>query len=82
MVIENRPETATEPTPMPYLGRSVRIVGDWQSVDSSQTPHEKNKRGELGKPLFNWYFNRTSLDPIGRTATANSSADIPIIRAQ
>ena len=75
MVIENRPETAAEPTPMPYLGRSVRIVGDWQSVDSSQTPHEKNKRGELGKPLFNWYFNRTSLDPIGRTATANSSAD-------
>ncbi len=61
--------------PVPYLGRSVRVVGDWQSVDASQTPHEKNKRGELGKPLNNWYFNRTSRDPLGRIATANSSAD-------
>jgi ferredoxin len=61
--------------PIPYLGRSVRVVGDWQSVDASQTPHEKNKRGELGKPLHNWYFNRTSRDPLGRVATANSSAD-------
>ncbi|MEE8518848.1 MAG: reductive dehalogenase domain-containing protein, partial [Dehalococcoidia bacterium] len=61
--------------PLPYLGRSVRVVGDWRSVDSSETPHEKNKRGELGKPLYNWYFNRTSRDPLGRIATANTSAD-------
>ena len=61
--------------PIPYLGRSVRVVGDWRSVDASQTPHEKNKRGELGKPLKNWYFNRTSCDPLGRIATANASAD-------
>ena len=61
--------------PIPYLGRSVRVVGDWRSVDASQTPHEKNKRGELGKPLHNWYFNRTSRDPLGRIATANTSAD-------
>ena len=61
--------------PIPYLGRSVRVVDDWRSVDASQTPHEKNKRGELGKPLHNWYFNRTSRDPLGRIATANASAD-------
>ncbi|MCH7608691.1 MAG: 4Fe-4S dicluster domain-containing protein [Chloroflexi bacterium] len=67
-----RPETGE---PLPYLGRSVRIVGDWRSVDATQTPHEKNKRGELGKPLHNWYFNRTSLDPLGRIATANTAAD-------
>ena len=71
---ETRNEDATW-EPVPYLGRSVRVVGDWQSVDASQTPHEKNKRGELGKPLNNWYFNRTSRDPLGRIATANSSAD-------
>ncbi len=69
-------EQATSPgEPMPYLGRSVKIVGDWRSVDAAETPHEKNKRGELGKPLHNWYFNRTSKDPLGRIATANSSAD-------
>ena len=61
--------------PYPYLGRSVRQVGSWESVDAAQTPHEKNKRGELGKPLFNWYHNRTSRDPLGRIATANASAD-------
>ncbi len=77
MVIEedvetNVPEAAE---PLPYLGRSVRIVGDWRSIDATQTPHEKNKRGELGKPLHNWYFNRTSLDPLGRIATASGSAD-------
>ena len=66
------PESAE---PLPYLGRSVRIVGEWRSVDATQTPHEKNKRGELGKPLHNWYFNRTSLDPLGRIATANTAAD-------
>ena len=77
MVIEKDIQTghqeATEP--LPYLGRSVRIVGDWRSVDATQTPHEKNKRGELGKPLHNWYFNRTSPDPLGRIATASTSAD-------
>ncbi|MCH8346509.1 MAG: hypothetical protein IIC87_06220, partial [Chloroflexi bacterium] len=30
--------------PYPYLGRSVRQVGSWESVDAAQTPHEKNKR--------------------------------------
>ena len=64
-----------EVAPLPYLGRSVRLVGDWQSVNAGETPHEKNKRGELGKGPYNWYFNRTSLDPLGRTATANSAAD-------
>ena len=76
MVIKDEAQNeASTWEPIPYLGRSVRVVGDWQSVDASQTPHEKNKRGELGKPLNNWYFNRTSRDPLGRIATANSSAD-------
>jgi reductive dehalogenase len=59
----------------PYLGRSVRVVGPWESVDAAQTPHEKNKRGELGKPLFNWYFNRTPKDPLARIAFPQSAAD-------
>jgi hypothetical protein len=78
VVLEKDPDLATQSdagAPLPYLGRSVKVVGDWRSVDAAQTPHEKNKRGELGKPLFNWYFNRTSHDPLGRTATAASSAD-------
>ena len=68
-------DVETEAIPLPYLGRSVKVVGDWHSMDAAQTPHEKNKRGELGKPLANWYFNRTSQDPLGRIATANSAAD-------
>jgi ferredoxin len=59
----------------PYLGRSVRVVGRWESVDAATTPHEKNKRGELGKPLFNWYFNRTSKDPLSRISFPQSAAD-------
>jgi reductive dehalogenase len=59
----------------PYLGRSVRVVGPWTSVDAAETPHEKNKRGELGKPLFNWYFNRTAKDPLARISFPQSSAD-------
>ena len=39
--------------PTPDLGRSVRIVGQVVNVDMNQSPHPKNARGELGKPLFN-----------------------------
>jgi hypothetical protein len=46
--------------PPPYLGRSVRIVGPVVNVDMNQSPHPKNQRGELGKPLFNWYHNTVS----------------------
>jgi reductive dehalogenase len=59
----------------PYLGRSARVVGPWRSVDAAETPHEKNKRGELGKPLFNWYFNRTPKDPLARISFPQSAAD-------
>ena len=61
--------------PLPFLGRSARVVGDWNSVDASETPHEKNKRGELGKPLFNWYFNRVGSEPLARISYPQSSAD-------
>ena len=59
----------------PYFGRTARIVGDWESVDASITPHEKNKRGELGKPLYNWYMNRVAEDALARTAFPQSAAD-------
>jgi hypothetical protein len=32
----------------------VRIVDKVINVDMKQSPHPKNQRGELGKPLFNW----------------------------
>ena len=44
-------------------------------MDASNTPHEKNKRGELGKPLFNWYFNRTPKDALSRISFPQSAAD-------
>jgi reductive dehalogenase len=61
--------------PPPYLGRSVRIVGPVVNVDMSQSPHPKNQRGELGKPLFNWYHNTVSKDPLTRVSAPNHFAD-------
>ena len=61
--------------PAPYLGRSVRIVGPVVNVDMSQSPHPKNQRGELGKPLFNWYHNTVSKDPLTRVSAPNHFAD-------
>src|SRR5262245_58362207 len=68
------PGTET-PTPPPYLGRSVRIVGPVANVDMNQTPHPKNSRGELGKALFNWYRNTISRDPLTRVSAPNHFAD-------
>ena len=45
--------TGSTEFPTPYLGRSVRVVGEHVNVDMNQSPHPKNQRGELGKPLFN-----------------------------
>ena len=83
MVVKDRPQQPQDaddgsgaPAPSyPFVGRSVRVVGNWQSVDANQTPHEKNKRGELGKLLSNWYFNRISRDPLGRIGSAQAVAD-------
>src|SRR5881397_3058733 len=61
--------------PTPYLGRSVRIVGQLVNVDMNQSPHPKNQRGELGKPLFNWYNNTVSKDPLTRVTAPNHFAD-------
>ena len=61
--------------PPPYLGRSVRIVGPHVNVDMNQSPHPKNQRGELGKPLFNWYRNTVSKDPLTRVSAPNHFAD-------
>src|SRR5919202_2620549 len=61
--------------PTPYLGRPVRIVGKVVNVDMNQSPHPKNARGELGKPLFNWYNNTVSKDPLTRVTAPNHFAD-------
>ena len=61
--------------PTPYLGRSVKIVGPHVNVDMNQSPHPKNARGELGKPLFNWYRNTVSNDPLTRVSAPNHFAD-------
>src|SRR2546428_9059143 len=61
--------------PIPYLGRSVRIVGPVVNVDMNQSPHPKNQRGELGKALFNWYHNSVSNDPLTRVSAPNHFAD-------
>src|SRR5881296_1552705 len=60
---------------LPYLGRSVRIVGPVVNVDMNQSPHPKNQRGELGKALFNWYHNSVSKDPLTRVSAPNHFAD-------
>src|SRR6266481_4012000 len=68
-------QTSTDLPPPPYLGRSVRIVGPHVNVDMNQSPHPKNARGELGKPLFNWYRNTVSKDPLTRVSAPNHFAD-------
>ena len=60
---------------MPNLGRTVRVVGPVVNVDTSQLPHPKNQRGELGKALFNWYHNTVSKDPLTRVSAPNHFAD-------
>ena len=61
--------------PPPYLGRSVRIVGPVANVDMKESPHPKNRRGELGKALYNFYRNTISKDPLTRVAAPNHFAD-------
>ncbi len=71
-------DTATPPPssfPPPNLGRSVRIVGPIQNVDSRTLPHPMNQRGELGKALYNWRHNTIANDPLVRVAFENHSAD-------
>ena len=68
-------QAGTDSPPPPYLGRSVRIVGPHVNVDMNQSPHPKNARGELGKPLFNWYRNTVSKDPLTRVSAPNHFAD-------
>src|SRR5579884_2793331 len=65
----------TDEFPTPYLGRTARIVGPVENVDTNQMPHPKNQRGELGKALFNWYNNTVSGDPLQRVTSHNHTAD-------
>src|SRR5579871_2446894 len=75
MAVTLDPSTESEEFPTPYLGRSVRIVGPVENVDTNQMPHPKNSRGELGKALFNWYNNTVSGDPLQRVTSHNHTAD-------
>ncbi|HET9321071.1 MAG TPA: reductive dehalogenase domain-containing protein [Bryobacteraceae bacterium] len=68
-------DAATARPPLPPLGKSIRIVGEVESVDYRQTPHPKNSRGELGVPMYNWYTNSISHDPLGRMASDRHAAD-------
>ena len=61
--------------PPGYLGRSVKVVGPIRPLDPADDPHAQNRRGELGKPLFNWYFNTISKDPISRMGFLTHAAD-------
>jgi reductive dehalogenase len=71
-----RAKAAGVPLPLvPNLGRTVRVVGPVEPVETSQLPHPKNQRGELGKALFNWYHNTISKDPLTRVSAPNHFAD-------
>src|ERR1044072_8999838 len=76
---ENRAQlpggTASEDVPLPHLVRSVKLVGPHVNVDMNQSPHPKNQRGELGKPLFNWYRNTVSKYPLTRVSAPNHFSD-------
>jgi reductive dehalogenase len=61
--------------PVPDFGRTVRVVGEVVNVDTKDTPHPKNTRGELGKALFNWYRNTVAKDPLTRVSAPNQFAD-------
>src|SRR5581483_10987774 len=54
---------------------AVAVAGGHDNVDMNQSPHPKNQRGELGKPLFNWYRNTVSQDPLTRVSAPNHFAD-------
>src|SRR5438093_441164 len=68
-------QVSAPPSDVPDLGRTVRVVGPVVNVDPNQGPHPKNSRGELGKPLFNWYRNTVSKDPLTRVSAPNHFAD-------
>src|SRR2546423_2785360 len=73
---DNQGRPAGAPLPLvPNLGRTVRVVGPVVNVETSQLPHPKNQRGELGKALFNWYHNTVSKDPLTRVSAPNHFAD-------
>lgn len=67
--------TTAEEFPVPYLGRTVRIVGPVGNRDPSDLPHPRAHRGELGKAVYNWRHSTISPDPITRIAFETLAAD-------
>ena len=61
--------------PPPNMGRSVHVVGRVVNVAPEETPHPRVSRGEVGKPLFNWYRNSVSKDPLSRINSPNRGRD-------
>src|SRR5689334_1336708 len=68
-------EHQDEEFPIPYLGRSVRIVGPVEPVDPSDLPHPRAHRGELGKAIYNWRHSTIAPDPMTRIAFETLAAD-------
>jgi reductive dehalogenase len=64
-----------EEFPVPYLGRTVRIVGPVGNRDPNNNPHAKVRRGEMGKALYNFMHNSISAEPIIRATNAILAAD-------
>ncbi len=82
MAVDARQQVESDAVPeeviplYPALGRSVRVIAPIKSVDYRQTPHPKNSRGELGVPMFNWYTNTVSRDPLGRIGSDRHASDL------
>ena len=61
--------------PVDFLGRSVRIVGQQESPNPQDDPHARVRRGELGKIVQNYYYNRFLKDPLDRMSHNSANAD-------
>jgi reductive dehalogenase len=57
------------------MGRSVRIVGHQESPRPNEDSHSRVRRGELGKIVQNYYYNRFIKDPLNRMMHNSANAD-------
>ena len=78
MVVKTRETELLPEIPMlapDELGRSVKIVAEVKPKNLYDDPHAKNGRQELGKPMFNWFFNSPAADPFGRISGPTGTVD-------
>jgi reductive dehalogenase len=74
--IERPAARAEEEFPIPYLGRTARIVAPVANQDPRDNPHARVSRGELGKALYNLRHSTMSPDPLVRVTNPGLSADV------